>query len=446
MLVTPTIRLVKPLQSGGMGTLWLADHEALMATVVVKFMARFLANDPRAQTRFAREAAAASQLKSPHVVQIFDHGVTPSGLPYIVMEHLEGEDLGTRLAREGRLPPEQVVAIVEQVARALTRAEAKGIVHRDVKPENIFLVDVGGAVFAKLLDFGIARAEEAGDMRMTDTGAAIGTPYYMSPEQITGSKDLDHRSDVWSLAVVAIEALTGKQPFRGDTHGGVAVAIHSGALPVLSATDPVLFGPAADAWVARALARDVSRRVATAKELAVSLAEALDVVPARGAMASIPDQATPVPEAPRVDTRSSHPTAPLAGAVARDPAGTPRRRVGVMALAGVATLAAVGAAAWSRSAPSAAPGPGLSVDAVAATAVVKSAEPVVTIPTASTSAAVPVAPAQTVAAAPTGSARADAVTGTTKQTQRTTHVAARDAGARTTVTHSVETSDDDALK
>src|SRR5262249_4215876 len=161
------------------------------------------------------EAAAASQVKSPHVVQTFDHGFTADGIPYIVMELLEGRDLGELLEKEGRCSPELVLEIVIQLSRALDRAHERGIVHRDIKPGNISVGDGGrGEVFIKLLDFGIAKGVEMPTLdSATKTGAMIGSPFYMSPEQVLGSKTVDHRSDLWSVGVVAYEALTGMKPF-----------------------------------------------------------------------------------------------------------------------------------------------------------------------------------------------------------------------------------------
>ncbi|MDB4942494.1 MAG: Serine/threonine protein kinase PrkC, regulator of stationary phase [Labilithrix sp.] len=282
MMVTPSVRLVRPLGEGGMGAVWVADHLALRTQVVVKFIAHGLKGSKEAQERFSREAAAAAQVKSPHVVQTFDHGITDEGIPYIVMELLDGHDLGQHLEREGAMPPEQVLEVIGQLARALDRAHEKGIIHRDIKPGNIFLSDVGrsGEVFVKLLDFGIAKGVDllGGSGNAIDsgtkTGSMVGSPFYMSPEQILGAKNLDHRSDVWSLGVVTYEMLTGKKPFDAETMGGLAIKIHSEPLPVPTRANPAL--PAAiDAWFASACARDVAQRFGSATELATELARAL---------------------------------------------------------------------------------------------------------------------------------------------------------------------------
>jgi eukaryotic-like serine/threonine-protein kinase len=272
--VTPSVRLVRQLGAGGMGTVWLADHRALHTQVVVKFMAVELATDTSSVARFSREAGAASNVKSPHVVQMLDHGVTREGVPFIVMELLEGEDLSHRVSRLGPIPAQDVQLIVEQVCKALGRAHERGIVHRDIKPDNIYLCNVGGdEIFVKLLDFGIAKAGE-GTMGATKTGALIGTPYYMSPEQSIGSKAIDFRTDIWSVGVVTFECLTGVRPFEGDTIGALTLAIHHGPIPAPSAVNANL-PPELDAWFARACARNVAERFQSAREMSDAFSAAV---------------------------------------------------------------------------------------------------------------------------------------------------------------------------
>jgi hypothetical protein len=276
MMVSTNVRLLRPLGEGGMGAVWVADHLSLRTQVVVKFMAGDLAMSPEATARFSREAAAASQVKSPHVVQTFDHGVTPEGTPYIVMELLEGRDLDDHLRAATGLAPPEVVAVVAQLARALSKAHERGIVHRDIKPSNVFLCDAGGGeLFVKLLDFGIAKGPEVGIVGSTTrTGSFIGSPYYMSPEQVVGAKDIDFRTDLWSLGVVAFEALTGDKPFFAETVGALALKIHRDPLPKPSAINPSL--PASvDAWFERACAREPAGRFGSAKEMAEALAVAV---------------------------------------------------------------------------------------------------------------------------------------------------------------------------
>src|SRR3954470_19982524 len=190
--ITKGVSLLEPLSSGGMGAVWLADHQGLKTRVVVKFMLGGLDSSESARLRFSREASAAAQVKSPHVVQMLDHGVSDDGVPFIVMEHLEGHDLGDEIQRHGALDPGKVVAVITQIAKALTKVHAAGLLHRDIKPDNIFLCAGEEEVFAKLLDFGIAKSsavDPGGSLDgETKTGQIVGTPYYMSPEQVTAQK------------------------------------------------------------------------------------------------------------------------------------------------------------------------------------------------------------------------------------------------------------------
>jgi serine/threonine-protein kinase len=218
-VVAGRFKLNRLIGRGGMGSVWQATHLGLDIPCAVKFIEGEMSNMAEAQTRFEREAKAAAQLRSPHVVQILDHGVC-EGTPYIAMELLDGEDLGKRLARNGRIQPSELSAIITQVTRALTKAHAVGIVHRDLKPDNIFLVRDDDREIAKVLDFGIAKsASNALEGSNTKTGAMLGTPYYMSPEQAQGIKTVDYRSDLWSLAVIVFQCLTGALPFESEALG-----------------------------------------------------------------------------------------------------------------------------------------------------------------------------------------------------------------------------------
>jgi eukaryotic-like serine/threonine-protein kinase len=216
MMVNANVRLVELLGEGGMGSVWLADHLGLEARVAVKFIAPTLVNlDPSLRDRFRREASICARLRSIHVVQSFDHGSMEDGTPYIVMELLEGEGMTNRVERDGPFALREVAIIVSQVAKVLHRAHVLGIVHRDIKPDNIFLIDSDYELFCKVLDFGIAKqtASVRKDGAITKTGVIVGTPEFMSPEQAISSKNIDYRSDLYSLGVVAYYALTAKLPF-----------------------------------------------------------------------------------------------------------------------------------------------------------------------------------------------------------------------------------------
>lgn len=291
MLITPSLRLVRLLGQGGMGSVWVADHLGLKTQVAVKFMSGHIALHPEAVARFEREAEAAAQIKSPHVVQLLDHGVMPGGVPYTVMELLDGEDLGKRIERHGALPVDEVAEILRQACRALARAHALGIVHRDIKPDNIFLTETDGERLVKVLDFGIAkRAAGPDNPGVTSTGMLLGTPNYMSPEQTTSSKGVDHRSDLWSLGVVAYHALTGMLPFNGETFGALVLAIDRGVYAPPFATRGV-GSPELDTWFERALSRDVRGRFDSAKEMSDAFAAAVRGV--RPSLAQAPAQGAP---------------------------------------------------------------------------------------------------------------------------------------------------------
>jgi hypothetical protein len=266
VVIAERFRLSRLLGRGGMGSVWHAMHLGLDVPCAVKFIEGEGSELPEVQARFEREAKAAAHLRSPHVVQILDHGVW-QGTPYIAMELLEGEDLGKRLLRLGRLPTHELLTIVTQVCRALTKAHSQGIVHRDLKPDNIFLVHDDDREIAKVLDFGIAKATGSGVTgSSTRTGAMLGTPYYMSPEQAQGTKAVDARSDLWSLGVIVFEALTGQRPFESEALGDLLMKIIVAPVPLPSQVLPGV-PPTIDAWWVRASQRDPARRFQSAKEL-----------------------------------------------------------------------------------------------------------------------------------------------------------------------------------
>src|SRR5579863_9493932 len=195
--VAENIELISLLGVGGMGDVWLANHIGLDTKVAVKFMSAALARDTALIERFAREAKLSSRIRSPHVVQIFDFATTSEGIPYIVMEAIEGETLDARIRREGKLALDETSRIVIQLCRALSKAHEIGIIHRDMKPENVLLGVEEGELFVRILDFGIAKHIDA-PKGVTEAGTTMGTPSYMSPEQLFHPAEVDHRSDLWS--------------------------------------------------------------------------------------------------------------------------------------------------------------------------------------------------------------------------------------------------------
>jgi formylglycine-generating enzyme required for sulfatase activity/serine/threonine protein kinase len=284
-LVNPRVRLVRPLEEGGMGTVWVAEHLTLEHEVAVKFIAAdLLTEGDQARQRFQREAKAAAQIRSPHVVQILDQGLMEDGTPYIVMELMAGNNLGDWLDLTGRLGIAEAASMVTQVARALSKAHQLGIVHRDIKPQNIFLVDeerTGEVIeqLVKVLDFGIARRGKISG-GLTKPGVVIGTPEFICPDQVLDSKQPDAQTDLWSLSVVAYQALTGELPFFADT-----IAKLVGQLIRCEFKPPTELRPglpkAIDAFFVRAFQREPAERFGSAAKLAVAFREALE--PGQGA-------------------------------------------------------------------------------------------------------------------------------------------------------------------
>lgn len=274
-VVADRYELVRQIGRGAMGFIWEALDKQLKRRVAVKVMTPDHMASTMARLRFEREAKAIAQLKSQHVVQVFDYGIDSDGSPFFVMELLEGEDLEVRLERDGRLPLGVVASIVKQAAAGLHAAHRNGIVHRDFKPANIFLSRGESGEVVKILDFGVVAitAEPNLDsdddgLGQTAAGTIVGTPLYMSPEQIRGGS-VDHRSDLWSLGVVAYRAVTGVNPFVGQWLGMLMVRICTDPFTPPSKVIPEL-SPEVDAFFEQALAKDPDKRFRSAPELASS--------------------------------------------------------------------------------------------------------------------------------------------------------------------------------
>src|SRR5579859_5347332 len=287
-IVAGKYRLDAVIGEGGMGAVWAATHTGLGQAVAVKFISKEFITSPEALRRFDSEAKAAAQLRSRHVVQVFDNGTLEDGTPYIAMELLRGENVHARVHRAGPVPLNEAVEILSQCCRALTRAHAAGIVHRDIKPDNIFLTQTEEeGILVKVLDFGIAKfASGPNDHSSTRTGAVLGTPLYMSPEQARGLKTIDYRTDLYSLGLVAYTMLTGNLAFSSESFGDLLVQICTAPLPSLCANAPWL--PAAmEPWFQRACARDPSARFVSAQELTDALRAAAGV----GRASALPESA-----------------------------------------------------------------------------------------------------------------------------------------------------------
>jgi serine/threonine-protein kinase len=344
LVVGGKFRLDAMIGRGGMGSVWSATHVTLGHRVAVKLVAREFVRSPEALRRFDAEAKAAARLASRHVVQVFDNGTLDDGTPYIAMEMLSGENLEQRVARQGSLPLHEVVEILAQCCKGLARAHAAGIVHRDIKPDNIFLANAPDEdrEVVKILDFGVAKITlgEQGSTSQTGTGAVLGTPLYMSPEQARGARDVDHRTDLWSLAMVAYFALTGLLAIGGETFGDVLLKICVEPLPSLRAGAPLL-PPSMDRWFEQACARDPAERFQSAQEF-------IDTLRAAAGEAAGPPRVTPpqiVIQQPTmhsaVAARSTPGVSQSNASVAITAAGLPPRHRGA-AIAGASLVALLG--------------------------------------------------------------------------------------------------------
>lgn len=329
-LLAGKYRLERKLGKGSMGLVWAATHLALETPVAIKFLTWDVPSDGETvdaqqvsrveekearedkRARFEREAKAAAQIRSANVVQVFDYGVD-RGVPFIVMELLEGEDLNQRLQREGKLTPAATARLVQAISRALQRAHDVGLVHRDLKPGNIFLAKEGDHEVPKVVDFGVVKAMRGEQKLATEgsentvEGTLIGTPSYMSPEQAMGRADIDHRSDLWSVGVILFQVLTGMKPFPGGNLFEALVRICSDPIPRPSTIAPEL-PPGTDAFFARALERDVGKRFQSARELErafyASVSRPSTSIPPEGHPESEPQLRAESPAAPPAPARA----------------------------------------------------------------------------------------------------------------------------------------------
>jgi serine/threonine-protein kinase len=261
-------RIEAQLGEGGMGRVLAATHVELGSTVAIKILKKDALSHPEVPARFMREARAAGRLRNEHVVRVVDVGRLASGEPYMVMEMLHGHDLATRLTK-GALEPARAVEYIVQACEGLAEAHALGMVHRDIKPANLFVTQKpNGAPLLKVLDFGIATAAAGEvDHRLTTTQSVIGSPSYMSPEQLRATRDVDVRSDIWSLGVTLYELLADRQPFIAPTITALSLKIVSDPHPPIDNIPPALM-----AILDRCLAKDREARFANVSELADALA------------------------------------------------------------------------------------------------------------------------------------------------------------------------------
>ena len=266
--------IVRRIGKGGMGAVYEAKHTVIGKRVAVKVLLEKFHSNRDLVARLLQEARLASSIGHENIVDVTDFGTTDDGRSFVVMEFLDGEPLAQLVMREAPLPVERSLRIARQVASALGAAHAKGIYHRDVKPENVYLVRRGDADFVKVVDFGISKAVKQGgedpaeSYRLTHTGLLLGTPLYMSPEQARGEDDLDHRVDVWALGVMLYECLTGEVPFHANNYLGIISQVLTRDAPPPSRLRPELgIPPAVETVVMRAMEKDRQKRYQTMADL-----------------------------------------------------------------------------------------------------------------------------------------------------------------------------------
>jgi serine/threonine-protein kinase len=271
-------RIERVLGQGGMGVVVSAHHLHLDERIAIKFLLPEALQNAEAVARFSREARAAVKIKSEHVARVVDVGTLDTGSPYMVMEYLHGQDLGALVQQRGGLPIEEAVEYVLQACEAIAEAHALGIIHRDLKPQNLFLAHrADGSPCVKVLDFGISKITSYGsgsgsgsDMSMTKTTAVMGSPLYMSPEQMTSSRDVDARTDIWALGAILHELLTGRVPFLADTVPQLCAMILQSSAPPLRNFRPDA-PEALQNVLLRCLEKDPGRRFRNVAEFAAAL-------------------------------------------------------------------------------------------------------------------------------------------------------------------------------
>ena len=330
--------VLKLLGAGGMGRVYLAEHVKMGRQCALKVLHPAMVRDGEAISRFNREAANASRIDHPNVAAIYDFGETADGLVYLAMQYIEGETLTRIMQANGALPPLRASDITRQIAEGLYAAHAMGIVHRDLKPDNVMVTTDGDGIdTAKVVDFGIAKVTGQGSQAVTRTGVVIGTPEYMSPEQLAG-EELDGRSDQYSLALVAFNMLTGELPFPSASTQTLIVMRLTQAPRSLTEVRPDIAWPGeVQSVMSRALERDPSLRFPSTREFSRALHAAIAMMPTRVSTGKA--------------TRARAAAAPAAATtvVARSPAGAPNgivarlkdRRVAIAGVLGLVAIVAI---------------------------------------------------------------------------------------------------------
>jgi serine/threonine-protein kinase len=359
-------RIERVLGVGGMGMVVSALHLQLEERVAIKFLLPEALANPEAVARFGREARAAVKIKSEHVARVIDVGVLENGAPYMVMELMRGQDLSQVLTAHGAMPVAMAVEYVLQACEALAEAHALGIVHRDLKPANLFLTTrADGSACIKVLDFGISKvtvpSASGSDMGMTRTQAIMGSPLYMSPEQMASARDVDQRSDVWAMGTVLYELVTGRVPFEAETMPQLCAQILSFDPPLPRSVRPDL-PDALDQVIMRCLRKDRNQRYSDVAALAADLAHfAPDAGPRSAARISRVLSSSGVALRPSV---ASDPSALVAasstGAAWANTQATRGRRAVWLGLLGVAAASIAGVVVWKTAGARPTPPPDIS--------------------------------------------------------------------------------------
>jgi serine/threonine protein kinase len=358
-------RVDRVLGAGGMGVVLAAYHLELEEPVAIKLMLPEILGNADAVARFLREARAAVKIKSEHIARVSDVGKLDSGEPYIVMEFLEGEDLAGWLAQRGPLSVEQACEFMIQACEALAEAHSLGIIHRDLKPANLFCTRrADGLLSIKVLDFGIAKAATGArsHVDMTKTDTVIGSPLYMSPEQLESARDVDTRGDIWALGVILYELLCGRSPFMAESISGVLMRIVTQSPPRLTQLQPS-FSPALEAVIFRCLEKNREQRFRSVGELALALADfaparsrasaerslrVLQVAGASNTAGSITQASAQNPSLALVAERARGGGTQATFGNTAAPQPRRRRAVAALVLVGMLAFAILGAELWSR--------------------------------------------------------------------------------------------------